>query len=479
MSLDGMRLDDTRLLDDAHLDAVAAYLTERMGLSASGARRAHLLRQIAVAMEESGARSASSYCSRLDTDPEQFDDLVRRVTVGESYFFRDPAQLAIFREVVVPERLEAHRDGSRLRIWSAGCAIGQEPYTLAMVLEEEGQAESARIVATDISAEALRVARAGVYGRWSLRAVSDRQRADHFEEMAMGHRVHPRFLARVDFRRHNLLDSDPSLSSMDVIFCRNVLIYFDAAGQDRAAETLAGALAPGGWLITGSSDPPLSHIEELEPHRTTAGVVYRRSSAPSTPPRRAPWSRATGAGTSRRAMAGHTLSRRRTGTSGTAPVRRAPTVPADVPASPSTTDDVEALLATIRAFGGSGALEAALDAAAAAIGDLPLRPELRVLEAVVLLEAGRPLDAAASARAALYLDDQLAMAHLVCARAEAALGRAPAARRSLHRARSLLEAVPAESIVPLSDGEPAGRLLAMVTTHDEALVGADPGRNGW
>lgn len=471
--------------DDAGAEVVARYLGRRMGLSASGARRAHVLRQITAAMEQAGATTGSSYCSRLDVDPDCFDALVAHVTVGESYFFRDPAQLGVLRDLVLPERLTGHRDGSALRVWSAGCAIGQEAYTLAMVLEEEGLADRARIVATDISTEALRVARAGVYGRWSLRAVSERQREDHFEQLAMGHRVAPRFLSRVEFRHHNLLDVDPSLAQMDVIFCRNVLIYFDTAGQERAAASLAAALAPGGWLFTGPSDPLLAHLDELEPHATPAGIVYRRSTATADPragaTSRAPSARA---GRGRRAaVPGAAREPRPPGTAPRGPRASAVRTTPVAPRSSGTPDghrhhDLAVVMAQIRALGGSGSLDAALDAAASAIAELPLCPELRVLEAVVLLEAGRPLDAQESARAALYLDARLAMGHLVCARAEASLERTDAARRSLQRARALLEAMSEDAIVPLSDGEPAGRLLAMVAAHDEMLVGAgDPSRS--
>lgn len=451
---------------DSAAEVVAAYLTERIGLSVAGPRRAHLFRQIADAMARVGATSGEWYCARLEKDEDSFDELVARVTVGESYFFREPGQLEVLRSTILPERRTARGPGAALRLWSAGCAIGQEAYTLAIMLEEEGLAASARTVATDISREALRVAAAGVYGSWSLRAVTDRQREAYFHPVAMGYRVDERFARSITFRPLNLLDpTNGTPRDIDVILCRNVLIYFAPEAVARAARHLADALAPGGWLVTGSSDPPLEGVAELEPTATAAGLVYRRSSATAND------------GAAAR------------GTVETVAARQRPPQPAVVPApapnpaavrpvrsaasSPAKDDESgDEAVRAIRALGGAGDLAGALDAAADAIARFPLHTELRFLQAVVLLETGRPTDAATSARAALYLDPGLVMAHFALARAEVALGLQEAARRSLRNAAALLRALPGDAPVPMSDGEPAGRLAAMAAAHDRALVGA-------
>lgn len=448
---------------------VAAYLTERIGLSVTGARRTHLLRQIADAMTRVSVTSGGWYCARLDRDEDEFDDLVNRVTVGESYFFREPGQLEVLRSTILPERRSVR--GAGLQLWSAGCSIGQEAYTLAMVLEEEGLAASAHILATDIAREALGMAAAGVYGSWSLRAVTDRQREAYFHRVTMGYRVDERFARSITFRPLNLLDPTKGApGDIDVILCRNVLIYFAPEAVARVARHLAGALAPGGWLVTGSSDPPLEGVAELEPTATAAGLVYRRSSAT---PRDGAAARGAVVGTV--AVRGHppaVVPRTVVPRTVVSPAVVARPIRPVTP-SPATDDGTgDEAVRVIRSLGGAGDLAGALDVAAGAIVRLPLHAELRFLQAVVLLETGRATDAATSARAALYLDPGLVMAHLALARAQVALGLQEAARRSLRNADALLRALPGDAPVPMSDGEPAGRLVAMAAAHDRALVGA-------
>lgn len=450
---------------DSAAEVVAAYLTDRIGLSVTGVRRTYLLRQIIDSMESEGVTSGNSYCARLEKDEDAFDGLVTRVTVGESYFFREPDQIEVLRSTILPERRAVRGPGAGLRLWSAGCSIGQEAYTLAIVLEEEGLAASARILATDIAREALGVAAAGVYGSWSLRAVTDRQREAYFRPVAMGYRVDERFARSITFRPLNLLDPTNGVpGDIDVILCRNVLIYLAPEAVACVARHLAGALAPGGWLVTGSSDPPLQGIAELEPTATAAGLVYRRSS--STPREGA---------ASRGDVVEKVAVRRRTPPP---PVVHAPAVAVARPvrlAAPPPAKDAETVdeaVRAIRSLGGTGNLAGALDAAAGAIARFPLHADLRFLQAVVLLETGRATDAATSARAALYLDPELVMAHLTLARAEVALGLQEAARRSLRNAAALLRVMPGDAPVPMSDGESAGRLAAMAAAHDRALVRA-------
>lgn len=456
---------------DSAAEGVAAYLAERIGISVAGPRRTHVLRQIIDAMGRAGATTGDKYCTRLETDEHELDELVARVMVGESYFFREPGQLEVLRSTILPERRRARGRGAALRLWSAGCASGQEAYTLAIVLEEEGLAGSARIVASDISREALRVAATGVYGRWSLRAVTDRQREMYFRPVPMGYRIDQRFGRSIAFRQRNLLDpTDGGPRDIDVILCRNVLIYFSPEAVASAAQRLAEALAPGGWLATGSSDPVLDGVAGLEPTATAAGLMYRRPPLTARDRALARGRPVVTAGADGRSRPPPIVL---TPTPSRAAVR--PTRPADLPSAP---EDETETVRLIRALSGAGDLHGALKVVAEAVARFPCHTELRFLQAIVLLEAGRPNDAAASARAALYLDPELVMAHLALARAEAMLGLEQAARRSLRNASVLLGRLPGDAPVPMSDGEPAGRLVAMAAALDRALAGGTRGREG-
>ena len=453
--------------------AVAAYVSERAGLSFAGHRGSQLLSAISGAMQRGGSPAGADYRSRLDRDRPEFDELVGRLTVGESYFFREPGQLEVLRREILPER-RAGRDQRRaLQLWSAGCSRGEEAYTLAIILEEAGVAPPARILATDLSTAALAIAEAGVYGRWALRTTTERQREAYFHPFEGGHRIDERFRRPVTFRRHNLLDPRPDMPPMDVIFCRNVLIYFEKAAVHRATEQLASSLAPGGWLVTGSSDPPLE-VPGLEPVITSAGIVYRRTVAQCDPAWKRPAPQPVRELEPRRSPAGVP----RGGSARTRPSpERAGQGPTSPPAEGGESTGSREAADRIRSLGDAGDIDVAAAAAGVAVEQFPLDVELRFLQAVLLLEAGRPAEAAAVARAALYLEPTLVMAHLTLARAEHALGYLGAARRSLRNAGSLLRALAADAVVPLSGGEPAGRLAAMVAVHLRATLGngGDPG----
>lgn len=429
-------------VDPAAVDPVVSYVVDRTGLSMDGPRRAEIRSRIAGAVAVTTGGDASEYRRLLERNGGEFQALVDILTIGETYFFREPGQLAVLRDEVLPERAGA---AGGLRVWSAGCATGPEAYTLAFLVEEAGLSERARILATDLSERTLDVGRAGVYGRWSLRAITDRQRATYFEPVGQGFAVRPCFRRNVDFRQQNLLEPfDPRLAAMDVVMCRNVLIYLTRDAVDQVARRLVAALKPGGWLFTAAADPHLE-VEGLETVVTTAGLAYRRGPGRPRPARPA----------------------RPTTPRATAPLgqqaRRRPVSPVEARRAPERPDPVDAAghAASVRALGDSGDLAGAVLAASAAIEEFPTAPELRFLHAVALLEAGQPAEAAEAARAAVYLDPTLAVAHLVLGRAEAARQNRADARRSFRNAAALLDALPAEAPVALAEGETAGRLAAI------------------
>lgn len=226
----------------------------------------------------------------------------------------------------------------------------------------------------------------------------------------------------------------------------------------------------------GSSDPPLRDIPGLEPTSTPAGTVYRRPSAVTATPEPARSEPA------RPAPARLEPARPAPPVGGpdidltTRPRRFPPTRAVQAAPAVQRAQTPEEAVAAIRSLGGRGDLVGALEEADDAVARFPLDPEARYLRAVVLMESGRPADAAASAKAALYLDPELVMAHLALARSEAALDRPEAAARSLRTAVALLRALPDDAVVPMSDGESAGRLAAVAAASGDALAGTSGGR---
>lgn len=190
--------------------------------------------------------------------------VVTAVTVGETFFFRYEAQFDALARVIVPDLLERNRLTRRLAVWSAGCSNGAEPYSLSMLLRRRFGATLAGwtvdILGTDINVAALAEARSGEYGAWTIRDLPAAVRAECFEPHGDRWRVRPHYRTGVRFARHNLVSQPPPASDLDLILCRNVLMYFAPATRVRVVQSLRAALAPRGWLVVSHAEvgPPVA-----------------------------------------------------------------------------------------------------------------------------------------------------------------------------------------------------------------------------
>jgi chemotaxis protein methyltransferase CheR len=265
---------------------VAELVRERTGLVFPGARVAEVESTVRRVMSRHHIAGMDQLTDILDDDAEVRDELVAALTIGETYFRRDTAQFELLRHRVLPELLASAGADRPLRIWSAGCASGEEPYSIAMILDELGALDRASVTGTDISRPRLADAQRGVYSKWSLRGVADEVRRRYFAERGRYFELAARIRKPVDFRYLNLAeDRFPSLSidiwGMDLILCRNVLIYFDRPTVVRVARRLVESLSEDGWLILGASDPAIAEMIECDVVVTDAGLAYRRPGAAS------------------------------------------------------------------------------------------------------------------------------------------------------------------------------------------------------
>jgi chemotaxis protein methyltransferase CheR len=263
---------------------VAEVIRERAGLTFPDARVRDVEATVQRAMERRALGGIPELLRVLDEDPPARDALVAELTVGETYFLRDPAQFELLRRRVLPELLTSRTPDRPIRVWSAGCASGEEPYSVAMLLDELGALQRAQITGTDIARPRLTDAQRAIYSRWSLRGSTEAMRARYFRERGRYFELTPRIRERVDFRYLNLAeDRFPSLAAgiwgMDVILCRNVLIYFDESTVERVARRLIASLSEDGWLILGASDPAIAERVACDVVLTDAGLVYRRPGA--------------------------------------------------------------------------------------------------------------------------------------------------------------------------------------------------------
>lgn len=210
----------------------------------------------------------------------EFDEIVERITTNETYFFRESNQLKAFTDEVLP-MLTAGRDRrDHLRIWSAGCASGEEPYSIAMLVREVPAARgySFDILGNDISKKVLRLAREGLYRETSFRQTSPYFRNKYFRRERDGYRIADEIRNAVTFGYVNLMDigSMAVIANVDVIFCRNVLIYFSAESRALLVEAFYRKLRPGGFLLLGHSESLINASTQFEIVPLKNDFAYRR-----------------------------------------------------------------------------------------------------------------------------------------------------------------------------------------------------------
>jgi chemotaxis protein methyltransferase CheR len=448
------------------LEAAAALVRRRTGLAFAGCRASAFESGLLKAMHAEELSDPALYLARLEGEASVLDALVADITVGETHFFRDLGQWGLIRSELLPPLLARRPPHRPLRVWSAGCASGEEPYTAAIVLHQIGAAEQAQIVGTDMSRPALAAARRAQYTRWSLRGVSDEIVQLYFRLVGRRFELAPAIRQAVEFRYQNLAAADsspnPGLRGMDLVLCRNVLIYFDADSLPRVVQRLLDSLSEDGWLVLGASDPLIAGMVECEVQVTSTGLVYRR-------PRGRPseFRNLTSLPASSTQAAKSTQPRLQPAVPPARPVSSILPIPPE--SSLPSVSDAEGEVKRVRALVNRGDLAEAGRACAAALDRHRTSAELTYLHAVLLLEAGHPAEAAKAGRLALYLDRGLVVAHLVLGDALARLGRIEDARRALRNAQRLLAVLGPQDAVPASDGEPAGRLAEMARAQMELL----------
>jgi chemotaxis protein methyltransferase CheR len=217
------------------------------------------------------------YDPRADAEFEQIFDVV---TTNETYFFREPAQLAAFTDEIIPDLLQ-RKAVKKIRVWSAGCSTGEEPYSIAMLLQEAGTYDRAavEIFASDISQQVLVRARRGLYRETAFRATDPSLRDRYFAREADGSwRIKDEIRNRVSFGRLNLVDEArvSLLGYVDVIFCRNVIIYFDDASKKMVVNNFYNRLVDGGYLLLGHSESLISLSSQFKLKHLKNDMVYQK-----------------------------------------------------------------------------------------------------------------------------------------------------------------------------------------------------------
>lgn len=266
----------------AELTTIFRRLETHLGLELRPRDRRRVEQGVAQRMRSLRLTELSDYLPHLATDAE-FNTLIRYATIAESWFFRDSGQMRLIRHLLLPELIASRRSRRRLRIWSAGCASGQEAWSLAMLVADALPSASrwdVLILGTDINAEALASASAGVYTGWSLRGLNEANRERFFTRSGEGWRIADPLRRWVDFRSDNLVEgSPPPIQDVDLVLCRNVLIYLQRERLSAVMTRFGAALRSQGLLVTGHCELLDVATVGFEPQHFPEGLVYRRSSA--------------------------------------------------------------------------------------------------------------------------------------------------------------------------------------------------------
>ncbi|WP_432737551.1 CheR family methyltransferase [Maridesulfovibrio sp. FT414] len=263
------------------------FIYDQAGIFIAGNRKYLLENRLSNRLKELNLKSFGEYYYYLQYDSgkkAEMNKLFEVITTNETSFYRNPPQLKVFQTKVLPDVLnELRKKGrKRLRIWSAGCSTGEEPYTLAMIIHEVLGTELAtwdvKITANDLSERVLTSARRAVYSEYSLRTTPKEIVSKYFDQDGKQFKVKPAIKQLVSFGQINLSDrmQVKRVERSEIVFCRNVIIYFDEAMKKKVINAFYDNLAPGGFLIIGHSESLHNITRAFKPVHHPGAIIYQK-----------------------------------------------------------------------------------------------------------------------------------------------------------------------------------------------------------
>ena len=451
------------------LESLAALLLERAGLKVPPEGYYGLRLALSARMPALGMSDAGEYVSRLRelAGEHELRSLLPLVTVGHTEFFRDARQFHALEKRILPDLLKlARREMRKIRIWTAGCATGEEPYSLAMVMTELGaHAGDVEILATDLNLAAVEQAKLGRFSRRRVLAMSGGRVERFFEPDGDFYRVKPELKTLVHFEGHNLaapLFQRASEGGLDLILCRNVIIYFDLATIRSLMGRFVDVLRPTGFLLLGYSESLFKVYDRFEMVEVEGAFIYQRGS-PATAGVRAPPAPLPTPAASRRPAS---VSLPPGVPAGTLPAAKPSLAPSTAPPLKHRlpTDRLDDAVALMNRGQFEGALKATAELCAEEPNDLdalltlanlhalmghpteaqrcftlaltrePLCVEARIFGGVAALQTKRFAEARSEFGRALFLEPTLAIGHYLLAQTHEQMGDREAARRAYRNA---------------------------------------------
>jgi chemotaxis protein methyltransferase CheR len=453
---------------DALWRRVGEFIAEHTGLDFPGERRSDLQRGLAGAATEFGLADAAGCAEWLLSAAltrQQLHAVASHLTVGETYFFRERKAFDALAEHVLPELIRRRRGREqRLRLWSAACSTGEEPYSLAILVRQllpDWQDWAVTILATDINERSLERAAAGVYGQWSFRESLPEFKERYFTATSKGRfAIAPEIRDCVSFAHLNLAEDSLLLPTagahgMDIILCRNVLIYFTASHVRKLADNLHRALAEGGWLAVSPSECSQTLFSKFAAVNFPGTILYRKCKAEERvppiwlPPSDRPVVERVAVFEAPRPSTPHARDR---------DLDTAVTPP------PPSAQNPEAISLQTRALADQGQYAEALASSERWITSDKIDPAAHYVHAMILQEMGERQAARDSLNRAVYLEPDFALAHFALGNLARADARTAQADKHFANALRLLRSWPPGAPPPESDGMSAGRLVEIITT---------------
>jgi chemotaxis protein methyltransferase CheR len=265
-------------LNDADFEMYRALIYAESGITFTATNRSILESRLKERLREKGVDSVKAYFYEISKNKEELKGFLDSITTNLTRFFRNQAHFDALEKYVVPELFNIKRGqaGNTIKIWSAGCSTGEEPYTIAMLMSEILPPPwKYEILASDISLKCLMTAKEGFYSENRIVGIPDHYLTKYFDKVDGGYKVHADIQSKIRFDYHNL-NNDSGLRNMDIVFCRNVIIYFDEAAQTAVINRFWDAMAAKSFLFIGHSESLFGMDTKFEFLKTEWATLYRK-----------------------------------------------------------------------------------------------------------------------------------------------------------------------------------------------------------
>jgi len=446
------------ILGDPHYAELKQYILDHTGLEYYADKDEDLATRVSRRTSIRNAADCRAYLSMLAeslSGQTEMDCLVGELTIGETYFFRQRAHFDLLRETIVPDLLARNAGSRQMRIWSAGCATGAEPYSLSILLYRDFAAQIAgwdiSILATDINVEFLARAREGKYAAWALRETPDETRDSCFIREGKQWLLRSEYRKTVEFQYRNLVNEGASGTdgcSFDLIVCRNVIIYFSREQMYRTVSEFHRRLEPGGWLLVGHAEPNVEMFQAFETVSRTDTTAYRKAAGQTNFSAPAVWQPSEIVWEPQIAKAREA---------------EAEQTPVAAPVHDLTVHD----LYDARVLADGGNWQAAIAATERMLAADPLNAEAHFTRGQILQNCGAQDEARDEFRRSIYLNRAFAIAHYHLGTSLESNQEREAARKAFRNVVQLLSDTVYDEPVPHGEGMTAGELVDLAQLHME------------